>query len=374
MGYQISRGIPKKKHYISSIFLPDDTSVSYNNADVKLTEKGEQWFYDILICMLYKKGYFSLRDITGLFPRKFFYYSMEIFYIQRSSVPIIKFVGKELLKMLKTNVPEKFESPDWKNANYKIMWPNAVDDSSINYKRIIKDIVYSQKHNHIIWCGDINRGKRLISTMFKIANISESIIDTLRMCGGLLFDYGCGDGLMGRSLATALNVPLVLGDLQDVVYYEIRDPFVTINFDGSVDMPESPTIISMMHSIHHFENKYPPKYSPSAIISRITKVHQMLKDGGYLLIREHDVGSPTEDCRGKIATVCLTHIKYEKNESSTSHIHTFNDAIQWLNNYRLGLTSAPRMCAIIESCGFEYVSSTVPKGKDFSYYALFRKV
>ena len=346
----------------------------------------------------------------------------DVYYRILRSLPLQQLNGR-MIKIVCKDIPAAFEAPDWMRANYNGTIKNASRNPQENYNRLVKDIVFAQKRKQsggVAWGANSGPEGRLTAATFKLAGVSQEMQNIITShTNTYAFDWGCGDSSMGSIFGQHCKLKMVFGDIENVIFKGVTLPFVKISLTDGVNISElanvckrfkiveitdncndsvsnvrdvsnvHPSIITMMHSIHHFENDTDPRYCPDAIVSNVRRARDILQDDGMLLIREHDVGLENKtstssddphrnrsehDDRGKIATVCLTHIKYEKDESSTNHIVTEQDAKAWLNNYRLGLTSAPRMCAIIESCGFKLVSSTSPTGKDFSYYALFRKV
>lgn len=111
-------------------------------------------------------------------------------------------------------------------------------------------------------------------------NDIKHILDTLsNQC--MFLDIGCGDGSITRSITEYLGLPRHRAHAVDVITQNPSDLYTFSSTNGKILDYESNSfdIVTIFMASHHFE--YP--------VHMFKEIYRVIKPGGMLVIREHDI-------------------------------------------------------------------------------------
>lgn len=173
-----------------------------------------------------------------------------------------------------------------------------------------------------------------------------SFFDKVLERGGVLLDYGYSDPIFGRKVARKLSMN----------FYGY-DPNDSVGFDAvhhsTAFPPGTFDVIILNHYLHHV----------SDVSSVIQMIKRLLKVGGLLIIKEHNVDSVSA-YHGALYEHFLHHKRYSKRADFLHYI--FDDNI-------FNFSSKKSLIGSLRRAGFDlsYLDDTLEKGGK-NYLALFR--
>lgn len=104
---------------------------------------------------------------------------------------------------------------------------------------------------------------------------------------GTLLDFGCGDGVDCAAIKLNYDIVATAADIADnrKSEYKSESQFCLVEPGKPLDLPDNTfDIITMFHVIHHMRDD---------VKARLRDIYRLLKPGGVLLIKDHDVLSAT---------------------------------------------------------------------------------
>lgn len=207
------------------------------------------------------------------------------------------------------------------------------------------------------------------SLKWRYGSLVETVKETIPEKSRIL-DYGCGDGVDIMMIKEVLNS-------QEAYCLDVADnresqvlPFILNKVPGSLSKEieiDSIDLVVASHSLHHiswggFES---PVERLKFVLAEITKI---VRPGGFLLIREHDVWSDKD-----LQPVLITHMCYDLMESEEI---PKKDVEEWVRNYPLThegwYTSRYLLNSILGELGWKSVKIYSVPNKDWVYSELFQ--
>lgn len=173
--------------------------------------------------------------------------------------------------------------------------------------------------------------------------IIEKMLNSITYKPEVYVDYGCSEGSITSTLANVLSLPR-----ENVYAFDIKEPtnldniqFIQLSKDNSnIPLPnEKADFITCLMVLHHI----------SEPINQIREFSRIIKKGGILIIREHDIDSDTDKEAHKFLDIL--HGLYS---ISWAKIGEQEDANYLENNYA-HYHSRESWNSMIESVGFKRV-------------------
>jgi len=182
-----------------------------------------------------------------------------------------------------------------------------------------------------------------------------------------MVDVGCADGVLGRGMASRLQIPFMAGidvkaesefRIPEIVASVSGQPGVAtsmiyrqVNADGKTTLPDAcADLVVAMMVVHHFHRR----------AASLNEIRRLLKPGGYLFIREHDV-DPNDTNLKRIIDVAHAPYVEKKDEYMTYGVH---------GHYM----SKPELEQLLKLRGLELVNTHTytEKNPQAIYHSLFR--
>lgn len=146
-------------------------------------------------------------------------------------------------------------------------------------------------------------------------------------------DIGCGSGIVLAAFKRRFNIrDAICADVEDNRETAYKSfPFIKIEPDTSIPIPDSSVnLVTLFHVVHHMMDD---------VRGRVIDIARMLKPGGMLLVKDHDVRD-----RRDASNVDFEHFVYQIGESP-------NDIIQIMTQFDTELPmnyySSEQLCDII---------------------------
>ncbi len=203
--------------------------------------------------------------------------------------------------------------------------------------------------NHI-WASHNNlKPKQFEGFALCVNNAKESPVN-------LYIDIGTGSGHSFDFMSTVLNATKAISFDVDDYRVEKSSEFHKLELNRPIDIiDETVDVVSMFHSLHHMDDA---SY-------RLRDISRMLKPGGFLLIKDHNVQNQTD-----AQTVTFEHFVYSIGEGKTS----INNLFEYKNNSTSGYYySEKHLTCVLNQLGFEKIFCIFFKTVTRVYKAVYRK-
>lgn len=165
-------------------------------------------------------------------------------------------------------------------------------------------------------------------------------------------DLGCGNGVITAAVGTALHLPRSQVHGTDINGWLDNDDRVSADIDFFISRSNFPlrsvSLVTAFQVLHHIPN----------VEQTVTALADTIPQGGQLLIREHDAGSPElKDL------VDLEHFLYL----------TLHGTLDKMEDYYGAYRSRTEWTTLLTATGFKLIKDTEPYGPTRYYYALYER-
>ena len=175
--------------------------------------------------------------------------------------------------------------------------------------------------------------------------IIEKMLNSIKYKPEIYVDYGCSEGCITSTLANVLSLPR-----ENVFAFDIKEPtnldniqFIQLNKDNS-NIPlqnDKADFITCLMVLHHIPEP----------INQIREFSRILKKGGVLIIREHDIDSATDKEAHKFLDILhgLYSISWAK--------HGEQEDANYLENNFANYHNRESWDSMIQSVGFKRIQN-----------------